>query len=365
MSTTKLKTKSYIESIKPYKQGKSTANKAIKGPVAKLSSNENALKTSPKAILAYKNCENKLSLYADGSCLALREAIAKKYQINPNKIVCGAGSDEIISLLIQAFAAQGDEIIYSQYGFLMYPISAQKFGATPIAAPETNLTTNVDNIIKLISDKTKLIFIANPNNPTGSYINKADLQKLIDNTPKNIIIVLDLAYAEFVNLDEKEYADVINLVNANENIVMTRTFSKIYGLASLRLGWSYSCDYIADALNKSRGPFNVTGPAIEAGIAAILDDDFIAKSVRHNDKWLKILKNELNAINIKNYPSVANFILIDFLDIKKCQKVNKLLLDNGVILREMSSYKLPSCLRMTIGTKEENLKVIELLKQIS
>lgn len=360
-NTTPFKVKDYVESINAYKQGKSKIDSDAE--VIKLSSNENALKTSPKAVLSYQNHESEINRYADGNCSDLKNILAKKYQIEAGKIVCGAGSDEIISLLIQAFAHEGDEIIYSQHGFLMYPISAQKFGAKAIPADESNLTTNIDNILALISDKTKMIFIANPNNPTGSYINKAQILKLIENTPKNVIIVLDLAYAEFVQLGEDEYPDVIELVKKYENVVMTRTFSKIHGLASLRLGWSYSCEYIADSLNKIRGPFNVSGSAIAAGQAAILDDEFIKKSISHNNKWLKIIADELEKINLKTHPSIANFVLIDFEDEEKCQKANQFLLENGIILRDLIVYKLPNCLRMTVGTESENLKVIELLKE--
>jgi histidinol-phosphate aminotransferase len=360
--TTEFKTKDYIESIAPYKQGKSIIDNAQKGTPTKLSSNENALKTSPKALEAYRS-HKELNRYADGSCQELRAAIGNKYNIDKDTIVCGAGSDEIISLLIESFAGPGDEVIYSEHGFLMYQISTKKFGAKAIAAKETNLTTNVDNILGLISKETKMIFIANPNNPTGSYINKKEIEKLINKTPKNIIIVLDLAYAEFVELSEEDYPNVSSLVTNNDNVVMTRTFSKIHGLASLRLGWSYSCSYIAQVLNKVRGPFNVSGAAMEAGIAAINDDDFIEKSIKHNNKWLKILKDELDRINLKSHPSIANFILIDFLDDNKCQQANDFLLHNNIIVRQMVDYKLPTCLRITIGTEQENRSVIGLLEE--
>ncbi len=245
----------------------------------------------------------------------------------------------------------------------MYPISAQKFGVKAVAAKENSLTTNIDNILDLINEKTKMIFIANPNNPTGSYIVKCQIQKLIDKRPKDIVIVLDLAYNEFVDKKIDEYVDVVRLVRNNENVVMSRTFSKIYGLASLRLGWSYSSEYIAQILNKNRGPFNVTGAAMEAGIAAIQDNDFIQKSVDHNNIWLEKLRVKLNEIGLKTHPSMANFILIDFLNKDKCQRANHFLLENGVILRDLSSYKLDRCLRMTIGTEYENLKVIKLLEK--
>ncbi|MES2677772.1 MAG: histidinol-phosphate transaminase [Pseudomonadota bacterium] len=355
-----IKAKEYILEIEPYKPGKSkTGNN---NQVIKLSSNENALGASPKAILAYQKHSDKVFRYADGGCIELRGALAKKYKIDINQIVCGAGSDEIIALITHSFCGVGDEVLYSEYGFLMYPISAKRVGAQGVIAKETNLTANVDNILAAITSKTKMIFLANPNNPTGSYLSGDEIERLIKNVPNNIIIVLDLAYAEFV--DNLDYPDAIELVNKYHNVVMMRTFSKIYGLASLRLGWSYSSLYIADILNRARGPFNVSGAAQYAGIAAINDSEFVEKSKAHNKKWLGILAAEFDKIGIKHYPSVANFILLDFLSIEKCQKINQFLLDNGVILRDMSAYNLPSCLRMSIGKEEENLIVIDLLKKI-
>ena len=351
--------KPYILTIDPYKPGKSKVGNTQK--VIKLSSNENALGASPQAIEAYQSHTSKIFRYADGGCIELRNAIAKKYNINPDQLVCGAGSDEIIALLVQAFVEVGDEVLYSQHGFLMYPISAKRVGAIPIVASEINLTTNVDNILAKISEKTKMIFIANPNNPTGSYINTNEVERLINAGPNNIIIVLDLAYAEFVS--KADYPDGIKLVNKYENVVVTRTFSKIYGLASLRIGWSYSSEYIADVLNRTRGPFNVGGPAQVAAIAAINDDEFVIKSINHNNKWLKIISDELNKIGIKTHPSIANFILIDFKTVENCQKYNEFLLKNGIIMREMAAYGLANCLRMTIGSEAENLRVLELLNK--
>ncbi len=351
--------KKYILEIDPYKPGKSkTGNNGI---VIKLSSNENALGSSPQAIAAYKKHIDKVFRYADGGSTDLRNAIAKKYKVNPEQIVCGAGSDEMIALLTHAFCHVGDEVLYSEYGFLMYPISAKRVGAKSVIAKEVNLKANVDNLLKKITKKTKIIFLANPNNPTGSYLNTKEVERLIKNTPSNILVVLDSAYAEFV--DEADYPDAVKLVQKHKNVVMMRTFSKIYGLASLRLGWTYSSEYVADVLNRTRGPFNVSGAAQYAGIAAINDDKFIKESKAHNKKWLKTLVKEFDKIGIKHYPSVANFILLDFGSAKKFQQVNQFLLDNGLILREMSSYGLPNCLRMTIGKEEENLLVIKLLKK--
>jgi histidinol-phosphate aminotransferase len=354
-----IKAKSYIENIKPYIAGKS---KIGSKNIIKLSSNENSLGSSQKAILAYQKASEELFRYPDGPSLELREKIAEKYNISSEQITCGAGSDEIISLLIEAFAGDGDEIIQSEYGFLMYQISATKFGAKTIKAKEKNLKTDILEIIKLISNKTKIIFIANPNNPTGSYVTKSELDQLISNVPKNIIIAMDLAYAEYI--DQPDYPDIIEYVKNHKNIIMMRTFSKIHGLAALRLGWCYSSKYIAQSLNKVRGPFNVSMAAQKAGIAAIQDADFIEKSKKYNQKELEFVKKELTKLNIKFYDSYANFILIDFENEEKCQKINQYLLDNGMIIRDMKSYNLPSCLRMTIGKRDENIKFLEFLKEV-
>ncbi len=329
----------------------------------KLSSNENALGSSPKAIEAYKSHVDEIFRYAAGSCGTLREALAAKNKIDEERIVCGAGSDEIIALITAAFAGVDDEIIYSEHGFLMYPISAQRVGAIAVAVKEKNLKADVTAIINAITTKTKIIFIANPNNPTGSYLNKSEISKLISGTPKNILIVLDHAYEEFV--DESDYPNAIDLVNKNENVLVTRTFSKIYGLASLRIGWCYSSSYIADILNKVRGPFNVGGPAQVAAVAALQDEEFFIASKNHNKKWLKIFFDEIvKHPSIKAHPSVTNFILLDFGSAEACQKVNQILLENGIIFREMTAYGLENCLRMTIGKDEENLQVLEILRKI-
>lgn len=356
-----IKAKSYIEKIKPYVAGKSKIGSSKK--VIKLSSNENSLGSSKSAIESYKNASNELFRYPDGPSYELRNAIAKKYGIEEEKITCGAGSDEIISLLIESFAGVGDETIQSEYSFLMYEISATKFGAQAVKAKEKNLKTDIDAIINLISNRTKIIFIANPNNPTGSYISKNELDKLIINTPKNIIIAMDLAYAEYI--DEKDYPNIIEYVKKYNNVIMIRTFSKIHGLAALRLGWCYSSQYIADSLNKVRGPFNVSMAAQKAGIAAIGDVEFMENSKNYNKKQLEFLKNSLNQLKIKFYNCFANFILIDFGSEKKCQKINQYLLDNGIIIRDMKCYNLPNCLRMTVGQEKENQQFIKLLKDIN
>ncbi len=350
----------HLFEIETYKPGKAKIGnkKAIK-----LSSNENALGSSKLAIKAYNEHASNLMIYPDGSCAELREALAKKYNLDQNKIVCGAGSDEIIALLTSAFAQHNDEIIYSEYGFLMYPISAAKIGAKAIKVKEKNLRTDINAVIAAVTKRTKIIFIANPNNPTGSYLTKEEIDKLIQNVPSNILIVLDHAYEEFV--ETNDYPNAIDLVNKNENVVMTRTFSKIHGLASLRLGWSYSSLYVADILNKIRGPFNVSGPAQFAAIESLKDNEFFNDSKSHNKKWLKFFFDEIkNLTHIKAHPSVANFILLDFGNESKCQLANIKFLEHSIILREMNSYSLPNCLRLSIGKDNENLQVLAILKEL-
>ncbi len=357
----KLQAHSYLSEIENYKPGK--AKISGQQTIIKLSSNENALGSSPKALQNYKDHAAELMRYADGSCTLLREALAQKNNISAEQIVCGAGSDEIIALLTCAYAGVDDEIIYSEHGFLMYPISAKRVGAKAVKVKEKNLKTDVDAILEAITARTKIIFIANPNNPTGSYLNKNEVEKLINNTPKNVLIVLDHAYEEFVELSD--YPNAIELVNQHPNVVVTRTFSKIYGLASLRIGWCYSSLEIAEILNKVRGPFNVGGPAQVAAVAALEDNDFFEESKAHNKKWLEIFFKELaQNQKIKAHPSIANFVLIDFGDTQSCQEANQQLLENGIIVREMQAYNLPSCLRISIGTDTENEKVLKILKNL-
>jgi len=354
-----IKANIYLEEIVSYKPGKSEidGSKAIK-----LSANENALGASPKAMEAYKDMAHKISIYSDGSCSELRQALSKKNNINPDQIVCGAGSDELIAFITQAFCQKNDEIIYSHHGFLMYPISAKRVGAKAVRVPEKDLKTDVDAIINSVGKKTKIIFIANPNNPTGSYLNRDEVLKLIKSVPKNILIVLDHAYDEFVT--SKDYPkDSLKFVESYENIIVTRTFSKIYGLASLRVGWCYSRKYVASILNKIRGPFNVSGPAQISAIHALEDDEFLLKSINHNQKWLKLYSMELGANkNFKIYDSVGNFVLIDFLNKENCRNANKILQNNNIIVRNMDSYDLPNALRISVGKDQDNKLVIDNLQ---
>lgn len=356
-----LVTKSTIMEIEPYKPGLSKILGQDK--ITKLSSNENSYGPSPKAIEAYSRCANNLFRYPDGGANLIREAIASIKNIDANRIVCGAGSDELIAFLCAAYASDGDEILLSEYGFLMYPISALRVGATPIKAKEVNLTANIHNLLEKVNNKTRILFLANPNNPTGTYISYEEIMLLHKELPRNVLLVIDEAYAEYAYADD--YRSALKLVDEVDNIVVLRTFSKIYGLAALRLGWCYSSGEVADVLNRVRGPFNISIPAIEAGIAAFNDFGYIKDCKQANLLEYLRIKEELGLIGIKIIPSQANFYLCDFTESKKTAKqVNDYLLTNGIIVRDVSSYNLPQYLRITIGKPEENSKVIEILRKL-
>lgn len=355
-----LETKKSILSITPYKAGGNKA-KGVK-KLVKLSSNENPLGASPKAIKAYKSEANNLHRYPDSSALSLKKAIGEVHNLDPTKIICGAGSDEIISLLCIAFAGEGDEVIYSQYGFLMYSISTLAAGATPVIAPENDLVTNVDNILSKVTERTKIVFIANPNNPTGTYISKSEVLRLRQNLPQNVLLVLDGAYAEYV--EEEDYVSGNEIVDMGENTVMTRTFSKIYGLPALRIGWAYCPDSVVAIYERIRGPFNIASPAISAATEAVKDIEYTNNAKKHNKKWLEILINEITNLGLYVTQSFGNFVLVHFGDENYAKIVYEFLLEQDIIVRPMIAYKLPSALRISIGNDEENKRVIEALKQI-
>jgi histidinol-phosphate aminotransferase len=353
---TALQPKPGILDIAAYVPGRSKAAAGVKSH--KLSSNENPLGASPRAIAAYKQAAENLALYPDGAATALRDAIGERYGLNPAHIVCGAGSDEILQLLANAYLRQADEAIYSEHGFLVYPIVIQANGATPIIAPEQDNKTDIDAILARVTDRTRMVFIANPNNPTGTYVPFSEIRRLHAALPASCLLVLDAAYAEFVR--RNDYEAGIELVGASENVVMTRTFSKVHGLAALRLGWAYCPPAIADVLNRIRGAFNVSAPAIAAGIAAIEDAAFMENSISHNEKWLVEMTRNLERLGLRVTPSVANFVLVHFdgLTGKSAVEADKFLGERGFILRRMDSYGFPNALRLSIGTEEANLGVL-------
>jgi histidinol-phosphate aminotransferase len=332
--------------------GKSTAPGVAR--VFKLSSNETPLGPSPKAVEAYRAVAAHLEDYPDGSATDLREAIGRAFGLDPDRIVCGAGSDDLLNLLARAYLADGDEAIHTTHGFLMYPIVTLGAGARPVVAPENSHTADVDAILARVTEKTKIVFLANPNNPTGTYVPFDEVKRLHRGLPPHVLLVIDAAYAEYVR--RNDYEAGIELVATSENVVMCRTFSKIYGLAALRLGWMYGPAHVIDAVNRIRGPFNVNGPASAAGIAAIGDTAHVERAREHNARWLPWLTEEIGKLGLKVTPSVANFVLIHFPESKgkTAADADALLSSRGLILRRVSAYKLPNALRMTVGSEEAN-----------
>ncbi|MEM1201286.1 MAG: histidinol-phosphate transaminase [Pseudomonadota bacterium] len=350
-----------IDDIVIYVPGRSAASPGVK--THKLSSNETPLGASPKAIEAFHAVGAKLELYPDGAAHDLRDAIAAHYGLNPERIVCGTGSDELLSLLAQGYLGPGDEAIYSRHGFLVYDIAIRANGATPVVAPEVDYTADIDAMIGLISERTKMCFLANPNNPTGTYVSFSEVKRLHAALPETCVLVLDAAYAEYVR--KNDYESGIELVATADNVVMTRTFSKIYGLAGLRLGWAYCAPGIANTLNRIRGPFNVNAPAIAAGVAAINDVEFTEAAVAHNDEWLPWLRTEIEALGLKVTESVGNFILIHFPegDDHSAAAADAFLLKKGIVMRQLGNYHLPNSLRMSIGTEEANRATVAALAE--
>lgn len=347
-----------ILDIAPYVAGKSKAKEGVR--VVKLSSNENPLGASPKAIQAFKDTATSLNRYPDGSASKLCKAIADVYDLNAEKIVCGAGSDELIGLLIHAYAGRGEDIVMSQHGFLMYKIYAKGFSVNTVFAPEKNKRTDVDAMLAAVTGNTKIVFVANPNNPTGSYITKDELARLHKGLPTHILLVIDDAYAEYA--DKPDYSSGAEMVEKFDNVVMLRTFSKIYGLSALRLGWAYAPKHVVDVLHRVRGPFNVSAPAIEAGVAAVQDTDFVNKTREFNNKWLAWLSAELSKLGLIVYPSIGNFVMVGFKDAATATSANTFLMERGLIVRDVVAYGLPECLRITIGLEEDNRAVVDALK---
>ncbi|MBM08810.1 MAG: histidinol-phosphate transaminase [Magnetovibrio sp.] len=350
-----------IMGISPYVAGESEI-KGVK-QVIKLSSNEGALGPSPDAIKAYKNVSHSLHLYPDGNCTELRKAIAKTFSLDIERIICSSGSDEIISLLCQAFAGPGDEVLHTEHGFLMYPISAKACGATPVSAFEVSLTANVDSLLESVTNKTRILFIANPNNPTGTYLPISELQRLRERLRDDILMVIDSAYAEYVS--EHDYSAGAAMVEERENVVMTRTFSKIFGLGGIRLGWAYMPPKIIDIMHRIRNPFNVSAAAQAAGTGAVLDLAFTKKAQQHNLKWLSWTREQVKELGLSAPNSVGNFLLLCFDNMpRQTSELADLFLKNeGIIVRGMDNYGLPQSLRITIGTELEMRTVIECLKR--
>lgn len=348
-----------VMAIDPYVPGKSAAPGS--GRTFKLSANETPLGASPRAIAALRAAADDIQLYPEGSSRLLRTAIGAAHGLDPSRIIVGAGSDEILEMLALAYIGPGDEGLYTQYGFLEYRIVTLTAGGTPVVAPETNYRADVDKILAGVTARTRVVFLANPNNPTGSYLPAKEVARLAAALPKQTIFVLDAAYAEYVMAADYEAGAA--LVDTYENVVMTRTFSKIYGLAALRLGWGYAAAPVIDALNRIRPPFNISSLASVAGIAALEDKAHLAAAIAHNARWLDWLTDEISALGLEVLPSVANFIAIRFPDAPglTAADADRFLTERGLILRAIKAYGMDEFLRLTVGAQEANEAVVAAL----
>lgn len=345
----KIKPNPGILDIAAYVGGESKADGVAR--VIKLSSNENPFGANPKALEALSR-DLHLEKYPDGNCTELRKAIAEKFGLEENRIVCGAGSDELIGLLCKSYIQPGDEVIYATHAFLMYGIFAKSCGAACIETPERDLTPDLDAMLAAVTPKTRIVFLTNPNNPTGSFNTPADIKKFRDALRPGILLILDDAYAEYAQASEG-YENGFALARGRDDIVVLRTFSKIYGLAGLRLGYGYCPAEVADVLNRVRGPFNVSVPAQVAGLAALADDSFIERSVSHNAQWRAWTAERLASNGLKVYPSAGNFVLVQFNNADAAESCRLRLKTQGILVRQMGAYKLPDCLRISIGTEGE------------
>ncbi len=348
-----------LKNISAYKAG---ASKILgKNSVIKLSSNESPFGPSQKVLDKIKKISGTTNRYPESGSVELKDSISKRYKLNKKNIFCANGSDEILGLICQLYLTKGDEVIIPNNSFLMYEIYSKINNAKIIKSKTIDYCVDTKSILNSINKKTKIIFIANPNNPTGLYLDKLSLHSFIKKIPKRIIIVLDAAYAEY--LDKNDYESGMSYIKKNENIIVTRTFSKIYGLASLRLGWCYANQNIISLLDKIRGPFNVNRIAQEAGAIAVLEKNVEKKLISHNKYWLKKIKDEFNKLPLVVYDSQANFIFIRLRKgIKEKIMLNKYLLSKSLIIRTLDNYNMPECIRVTIGTEKENKILISVFK---
>lgn len=353
LATSRLAPKPWVTEIHAYKPGKSLSDNGQ--PLVKLSANENPLGTSDDAIAAMaKGLAASGARYPDPSALSLREAIARQYGLEAERIVCGTGSDELLNLAAQGYAGIGDEVIYMRYGFAVYDIAARRVGAEPVVVPDKDYATDIDGILAHVTDKTRVVFLANPNNPTGTLSSAADIKRLHAALPKNVLFVLDQAYGEYLADEQDDHG--FALARQADNVLVTRTFSKIYGLAGQRVGWGYASQSIIDILNRIRGPFNVTSSGQSAAIAALADQDFVTQSRDHNHKMLAKMAQELGALGnygLRVVPGYGNFLLVLFEGDVSAESAYHALMDAGYIVRWLPGQGLGHGLRITMGTEED------------
>ena len=340
-----------ILDIAPYVGGES--NVPGLNRIVKLASNESALGPSPKALAAFRNAAATLHRYPDGGCTGLRRALGGRFDLDPARIVCGAGSDELLGLLARAYVGPGEETLYTAHGFLIYPIATRAAGALPRAVPEHHLRADVDALLAAVTPATRIVFLANPNNPTGTYLPAAEMRRLREGLPPGVLLVIDAAYAEYA--DAADYTPGFELVDEFGSVVVTRTFSKIYGLGGARLGWAYCPDAVADVLNRLRMPFNVAAPAQAAGVAALSDLPFVEAAQRHNRQWRAWSRSAIGALGLEVPESHGNFLLLRFPKEpgKDAAAADAYLKSRGYIARRVTSYGLPDRLRVTIGLETE------------
>jgi histidinol-phosphate aminotransferase len=355
--------KPWIMDIAPYVPGRSTTDDGRK--VIKLSSNENPLGTSPDARAAFAAHTNDLERYPDAGAAALREAIAARHGLDPERIIYGTGSDEVLHLIAGAYAGPGDEVIQVKYGFAVYEIATRRVGATLITAPDADYATDVDAILAAVTDKTRIVFLANPNNPTSTFTPAAEIARLHRGLPDQVMLVIDQAYAEYLNADEDDGG--LALAQVQPNVIITRTFSKIFGLAAERIGWGYGSAEAVDAMHRIRAPFNITIAGQHAAIAALADTGFVDQSRAHNAQWRDWLTAEVTKMGnagVRAIPSKTNFLLIVFEGAVTAQTAYQGLMDKGYLTRWLPGQGLPNALRISIGTEDETRGVAAALRQI-
>jgi len=344
-----------------YVAGTSSFNRKI--AKIKLSANESALGPSPKAVREFKKVSKDLKRYPDFSGVFLRKALAKKFRLDPNRIILGSGSDQIFELICKSFLKKNDEVIVPEFSFIIYRIYSKMCGAKIRYAKEKNFTVSVENILSKVTKKTKIVFLANPNNPTGTMIYKKDLLKLRRKLRSNILLVIDDAYFEYVK--NKNYSSGIELFSNFKNVIVTRTFSKIYGLAGLRVGWGYGSKNFINALNKIKPPFNINRAALLTAVASLNDTKWLNKEIKHVNKWIKIFYKTFVDFGIETNLSNANFLLVNFSKIKgNSKKIFLKLAKAGILVRKMNVYSIRNSLRITIGNSVENKKFIKVLRNI-
>jgi histidinol-phosphate aminotransferase len=345
-----------IQTLAPYQQGKSTI--PGRDTVIKLSSNESCFGPSPRAIEAYHAAAASVHRYPDGTQAQLRQAIARVHDIDPDRIVCGNGSEELIGLLIRCYLGENEELLLTQNHFVMCSIYGKGQGAQVVQAPEKEFTVDVDALLERITPETRVISVANPNNPTGTYVPGTDISRLVAEVPKNVLLILDGAYAEYVDRDD--FDDGLHWGDSTSNVVITRTFSKIYGLAGLRIGWAYAAAPIIEVVNRLRTPFNANGPALAAAAAAVTDQAHVAMSREHTARWQERIRQSLAILGLTVVPSVTNFYLLDFSTVagKNAVEASAFLESDGIIPRPGSSDRF---VRITVGTDVENEAVLDSL----